>query len=120
MNDPVMESFGRLMLATELRAVRYYWTVRENNRHIFPEPIKKYGVLGQLQEDGIFYYMINWECDPDQFPQRHACLVGIQLIPIMSISHWYVDQVRPQLYQKSLGIWIFGPRHAGKYMFKYK
>ncbi|PIK60216.1 hypothetical protein BSL78_02844 [Apostichopus japonicus] len=53
---------------------------------------KEVRLLGQLQEDGIFYYMINWECDPDQFPQRHACLVGIQLIPIMSISHWYVDQ----------------------------
>lgn len=92
MKDPVMEAFGRLMTATELRATRYYWTVRENNRHIFPEPLQTYGVLGQLQEDGIFYYTLNWECDPDQFPQRHACIVGIQLIPIMSISHWYMDQ----------------------------
>lgn len=92
MNDPVMESMGRLMLATELRATRFYWTVRDDNQHIFPEPILKYGVLGQLQEDGIFYYTLNWACDPDQFPQRHACIVGIQLIPIMSISHWYVDQ----------------------------
>ena len=45
-------------------------------------------------DDAIFYYTLNWQCDPFEFPMRHACLVGIQVIPITSISYLYMDQVR--------------------------
>ncbi len=94
MEDDNLKVIGQLTLATEIRATREYWHVRPHNRHFFPPMLQKWGVLGQLQEDGIYYYTLNWECTPDQFPQRHACLVGIQIIPIISVSHLYMDQVR--------------------------
>ncbi|XP_071488268.1 uncharacterized protein [Diadema antillarum] len=92
LNDPVLQGTGQLMTATEIRSTRHYWHVREDNRHLFPTIIQELGVIGQFQEDGIYYYTLNWPCEPDQFPQRHACIVGIQLIPITSVSHLYMDQ----------------------------
>eukprot|EP00057_Strongylocentrotus_purpuratus_P035537 XP_799941.3 PREDICTED: uncharacterized protein LOC577077 [Strongylocentrotus purpuratus] len=92
MNDTNLQAIGQLTTATEIRATRQYWQVRENNRHLFPSLIQRWGVIGQLQEDGIFYYTLNWPCEPDQFPQRHACIVGIQIIPIISVSYLYMDQ----------------------------
>ena len=94
LNDPTLKGIGQITLATEIRAVRNYWHVRPDNRHRFPPMLQKWGVLGMLQEDGIYYYTLNWACEPDQFPQRHACLVGIQIIPITSVSHLFMDQVR--------------------------
>ena len=93
LNDPTLKGIGQITLATEIRAVRNYWHVRPDNKHRFPPMLQKWGVLGMLQEDGIYYYTLNWECEPDQFPQRHACLVGIQIIPITSVSHLFMDQV---------------------------
>ncbi|XP_041459073.1 uncharacterized protein LOC121410825 [Lytechinus variegatus] len=92
MNDTNLQAIGQITTATEIRAAKTYWQVRENNRHLFPSLIQRWGVIGQLQEDGIFYYTLNWPCEPDQFPQRHACIVGIQIIPIISISYLYMDQ----------------------------
>ncbi|XP_038058080.1 uncharacterized protein LOC119729546 [Patiria miniata] len=87
-----LRAIGQLTLATEIRATRHYWHVRPYNQHLFPPLIREYGVIGQLQEDGIFYYMLNWACAPDQFPQTHACIVGIQLLPITAVSHLYMDK----------------------------
>ncbi|XP_064647154.1 uncharacterized protein LOC135499995 [Lineus longissimus] len=86
-----MKHVGQLMLATEIRSVREYWHVRAHNRHIFPPILQGYGTIGQLAEDAIFYYTLNWPCWPYEFPMRHACLVGIQLIPVMSVSNLFMD-----------------------------
>jgi len=93
LGDPVMTKVGQLMLATEIRSVREYYHVRSYNRHLFPSVIQDYGTIGQFAEDAIFYYTLNWPCDPQEFPMRHACLVGIQVIPIISVSGLYMDQV---------------------------
>ncbi|KAI8483573.1 hypothetical protein Bbelb_386660, partial [Branchiostoma belcheri] len=92
LGDDTMKHVGQLTLATEIRSVRHYWHVRNYNRHIFPEYIKTYGTIGQFAEDAIFYYTLNWPCWPYEFPMRHACLVGIQVIPIISVSNLYMDQ----------------------------
>jgi len=92
LGDNVMKSVGQIMLATEIRSVREYYHVRTNNRRLFPSHILQYGTIGQFAEDAIFYYTLNWPCDPPEFPMRHACLVGIQVIPIMSISRYFMDQ----------------------------
>ncbi|XP_066271208.1 uncharacterized protein [Branchiostoma lanceolatum] len=92
LGDDVMKQVGQITLATEIRSVRHYWHVRNYNRHIFPEYIKTYGTIGQFAEDAIFYYTLNWPCWPYEFPMRHACLVGIQVIPIISVSNLYMDQ----------------------------
>ncbi|XP_071940914.1 uncharacterized protein [Antedon mediterranea] len=92
LGDVTMQNIGRLMLATEIRSTREYWHVRAHNKHIFPPIIQNFGVLGQMQEDGIFYYTLSWPCNPDQFPERHACIVGLQILPITSVSKHYMDQ----------------------------
>ena len=38
-------------------------------------------------------YTLYWPCGPNIFPARHACLVGIQVIPITAIANYYMDQV---------------------------
>jgi endo-1,3(4)-beta-glucanase len=92
LGDATMQSVGQLMLAVEIRSVREYYHVRANNQYFFPQHIKDYGTIGQFAEDAIFYYTLNWPCDPYEFPMRHACLVGIQVIPIISVSGLYMDQ----------------------------
>ncbi|XP_077988193.1 uncharacterized protein LOC144442692 [Glandiceps talaboti] len=92
LKDDTMKHIGQLTLATEIRSVREYWHVRSHNRELFPPLIQDYGTIGQFAEDAIFYYTLNWPCDPAEFPMRHACLVGIQVIPITSISYLYQDQ----------------------------
>jgi len=92
LGDTTMQQVGQLMLATEIRSVRHYYHVRSYNRGIFPPHIQQYGTIGQFAEDAIFYYTLNWPCDPPEFPMRHACLVGIQIIPIISVSYLYMDQ----------------------------
>ena len=46
-----------------------------------------------MTEPDFYAYTLNWPCDPNIFPQRHACLVGIQVIPITAVSKYWVDQV---------------------------
>ncbi len=93
LGDPVIELTGQAMLATELHSVRSYYTVRDDNLDHFPPHILDYGAIGMFAEDNIFLYTLNWPCAPEEFPMRHACLIGIQILPITSISHLYMDQV---------------------------
>ncbi|CAH1789729.1 unnamed protein product, partial [Owenia fusiformis] len=111
LGDTVMEQTGQVLLATELRAVRWYFTVRNDNYHLFPQYIKEFGAMGQIAEDSFFVYTLNWPCDPFEFPMRHACLVGIQIIPITSISKYYMDQVWASRVRNSCS-WALDPWSA--------
>jgi len=68
--------------------------VRSHNRAQFPPVIQDTGVVGMVGEDSFYAYTLNWPCDPNRFPMRHACLVGIQVIPITAVSRLWVDKVR--------------------------
>jgi len=92
LGDEIMEQTGQLMLATEIRSVREYYHVRDHNRMNFPPIIRDYGTIGMFGEESIFLYTLNWPCEPFEFPMRHACLVGIQVIPITSVSYLYQDR----------------------------
>ena len=94
MGDDVIEYFGRLLLATEIFSVREYYHVRSDNFGHFPPLIQDYGAIGMFSEEAIFMYTLYWPCNPNIFPARHACLVGIQVIPITSIASYYMDEVR--------------------------
>ena len=108
LDNDTMTQVGRLMLATEIRSVREYYHLRAHNTHLFPPHLQEYGAIGQFAEDAIFYYTLNWACEPSEFPMRHACLVGIQVIPISSISGLFVDQVRGE-WIKALDNAIYRP-----------
>lgn len=88
-----MEDFGRLMLAMEIHSVREYYHVREHNVQNFPPYIQQYGAIGMFSEEAILMYTLYWPCGPNVFPARHACLVGIQVLPITSVSGYFMDQV---------------------------
>ncbi|XP_060605019.1 uncharacterized protein LOC132757683 [Ruditapes philippinarum] len=91
-NDKSLQHAGQVMLAMELLSVREYWQVRQHNRDHFPPIIQDTGVCGQIAEDSFYVYTLDWPCDPNRFPMRHACLVGIQIIPITSVSKYWVDK----------------------------
>ncbi|XP_045173463.2 uncharacterized protein LOC123535015 [Mercenaria mercenaria] len=91
-NDKNLQHVGQVMLAMELLSVREYWQVRKHNRDHFPPIIQDTGVCGQIAEDSFYVYTLDWPCDPNRFPMRHACLVGIQIIPITSVSKYWVDK----------------------------
>lgn len=91
--DQRLQHSGQVMLAMELLSVREYWQVRQHNRQNFPPIIQETGVCGQIAEDSFYVYTLDWPCDPNRFPMRHACLVGIQVIPITSVSKYWVDKV---------------------------
>ncbi|KAL4223236.1 hypothetical protein ACF0H5_016708 [Mactra antiquata] len=91
-NDKKLQHVGQTMLAMELTSVREYWQVRAHNRDHFPPLIQDTGVCGQIAEDSFYVYTLNWPCEPNVFPMRHACLVGIQVIPITAVSKYWVDQ----------------------------
>ncbi|KAL4223161.1 hypothetical protein ACF0H5_016633 [Mactra antiquata] len=91
-NDKKLQHVGQTMLAMELTSVREYWQVRAHNRDHFPPLIQDTGVCGQITEDSFYVYTLNWPCEPNVFPMRHACLVGIQVIPITAVSKYWVDQ----------------------------
>ena len=55
--------------------------------------LQRNGVVGMIAEMAWYVYTLNWPCDPNRFPMRHACLVGIQVIPITAVSKYWVDQV---------------------------
>ena len=93
MNDPVLMHTGQVMLAMEVLSVREYWQVRMHNRDHFPPIIQDTGVVGQIAEENFYTYTLNWPCAPNVFPMRHACLVGIQVIPITAVSRYWMDQV---------------------------
>lgn len=67
--------------------------VRAHNRNHFPPMLQKTGVVGQIAEGAWYVYTLDWPCDPNRFPMRHGCLVGIQVIPITAVSKHWVDQV---------------------------
>ncbi|GFO20907.1 endo-1,3(4)-beta-glucanase 1 [Plakobranchus ocellatus] len=90
--DKNMKQTGQILLAMEIHSVREYWQVRAHNRDHFPPVIQKNGVVGMITEPDFYAYTLNWPCDPNIFPQRHACLVGIQIIPITAVSKYWMDQ----------------------------
>ncbi|XP_013398156.1 uncharacterized protein LOC106164701 [Lingula anatina] len=92
LGDRTMQHMGQLMLTQELYSVREYWQVRRHNRHLFPPVIQDYGVVGMLAENNYFLYTLNWPCEPNWFPMRHACLTGIQMIPLTAVSKYWVDK----------------------------
>ncbi|XP_025097413.1 uncharacterized protein LOC112565819 [Pomacea canaliculata] len=91
-NDPYLKHAGQLHLAMEIASVREYWQVRAHNRNHFPPMLQKTGVVGQIAEGAWYVYTLDWPCDPNRFPMRHGCLVGIQVIPITAVSKHWVDQ----------------------------
>ena len=93
LSNQAVEDIGRLLLAMEIHSVREYYHVRDHNRHNFPPFIQQYGAIGMFSEEAIYMYTLYWPCDPNIFPARHACLVGIQVIPITAIAKYYMDEV---------------------------
>ncbi|BFZ06759.1 hypothetical protein BsWGS_09798 [Bradybaena similaris] len=91
-NDQNLKQTGQVLLAMEIQSVREYWQVRNHNRAHFPPVIQNYGVVGMITESDFYAYTLDWPCWPNIFPQRHACLVGIQVIPITAVSKYWVDQ----------------------------
>lgn len=81
------------MLALEIASVREYYHVRDHNFNQFPPILQKFGAVGQIAEDSFYVYTLDWGCDPNVFPMRHGCLVGIQIIPITSVSRYWMDKV---------------------------
>ncbi|KAK6962124.1 endo-1 3(4)-beta-glucanase 1, partial [Biomphalaria glabrata] len=65
--------------------------VRSHNRNHFPPILQNFGVVGMITESDFYAYTLNWPCDPNIFPQRHGCLVGIQVIPITAVSKYWMD-----------------------------
>ncbi|RUS74245.1 hypothetical protein EGW08_017983 [Elysia chlorotica] len=90
--DDNMRQTGQILLAMEIHSVREYWQVRAHNKAHFPPAIQEYGVVGMVTEPAFFAYTLNWPCYPNIFPQRHACLVGIQVIPITAVSKYWMDK----------------------------
>ncbi|OWF42274.1 Endo-1,3(4)-beta-glucanase 1 [Mizuhopecten yessoensis] len=91
-NDDIMKKTGQVTLATEIESVREYFHVRNHNEAHFPPIIRGYGAVGQIAEDNFYVYTLNWPCAPNVFPMRHACLIGIQIIPITAASKYWMDQ----------------------------
>ena len=92
-NDPILRATGQVMLAMETASVREYWQVRDHNYNQFPPILQQYGVVGQIAEESFYVYTLDWGCDPNVFPMRHGCLVGIQVIPITAASRYWMDKV---------------------------
>ncbi|XP_055868540.1 uncharacterized protein LOC106053486 [Biomphalaria glabrata] len=90
-NDDNMRQTGQILLALEVASVREYWQVRSHNRNHFPPILQNFGVVGMITESDFYAYTLNWPCDPNIFPQRHGCLVGIQVIPITAVSKYWMD-----------------------------
>ncbi|CAL1545785.1 unnamed protein product [Lymnaea stagnalis] len=91
-NDQNLKQTGQILLALEVASVREYWQVRNHNRNHFPPILQNFGVVGMITEADFYAYTLNWPCDPNIFPQRHGCLVGIQVIPITAVSKYWMDQ----------------------------
>ncbi|XP_033747949.1 endo-1,3(4)-beta-glucanase 1-like [Pecten maximus] len=91
-NDDVLKKTGQVTLATEIESVKEYFHVRNHNEAHFPPIIRGYGAVGQIAEDNFYVYTLNWPCAPNVFPMRHACLIGIQIIPITAASKYWMDQ----------------------------
>ncbi|XP_013414620.1 uncharacterized protein LOC106176683 [Lingula anatina] len=106
-----VEQMGRLMLAQEIASVREYWQVRPHNLHHFPPTLQTYGVVGQIGEGSFYLYTLDWACDPNWFPMRHACLVGIQSIPITAVSKYWMDKDWAVSVSKVCG-WALNPTSA--------
>lgn len=91
--DSRLKHTGQVLLAMEIASVREYWHVRDHNYNHFPPLIQKSGAVGMIGEQSFYMYTLNWPCDPNVFPQRHACLIGIQVMPITSVSKYWLDKV---------------------------
>ncbi|KAH3888810.1 hypothetical protein DPMN_012848 [Dreissena polymorpha] len=107
LNDKRLQHTGQVLLAMEILSVREYWQVRAHNRNHFPPIIQETGVVGMIGEDSFYAYTLNWPCDPNVFPMRHACLVGIQVIPITAVSKYWMDQEWAASIQRSCTAAIF-------------
>ncbi|XP_071178751.1 uncharacterized protein [Mytilus edulis] len=90
--DSRLKHTGQVLLAMEIASVREYWHVRDHNYNHFPPLIQKSGAVGMIGEQSFYLYTLNWPCDPNVFPQRHACLIGIQVMPITSVSKYWLDK----------------------------
>ncbi|XP_060068686.1 uncharacterized protein LOC132548810 [Ylistrum balloti] len=91
-NDDIVKKTGQVTLAMEIESVKEYFQVRNHNEAHFPPTIRGYGAVGQIAEDNFYVYTLNWPCAPNVFPMRHACLIGIQIIPITAASKYWMDR----------------------------
>lgn len=91
-NDDILRKTGQVTLAMEIESVKEYFQVRNHNEAHFPPIIRGYGAVGQIAEDNFYVYTLNWPCAPNLFPMRHACLIGIQIIPITAASKYWMDK----------------------------
>ncbi|ESP04325.1 hypothetical protein LOTGIDRAFT_237425 [Lottia gigantea] len=112
--DKNMKHTGQILLATEILSVREYWQVRQHNRQHFPPILQQFGVVGQIAENAWYVYTLDWACDPNKFPMRHGCLVGIQVIPITAVSKYWVDQEWAKSIKQTCD-WAINPSSAPKY-----
>lgn len=114
LNDPILRGTGQVMLALEIASVREYYHVRDHNFNQFPPILQKFGAVGQIAEDSFYVYTLDWGCDPNVFPMRHGCLVGIQIIPITAVSRYWMDKDWAKHILQSCD-WAINPSHATDY-----
>ncbi|XP_065934126.1 uncharacterized protein [Magallana gigas] len=114
LNDPILRGTGQVMLALEIASVREYYHVRDHNFNQFPPILQKFGAVGQITEDSFHVYTLDWGCDPNVFPMRHGCLVGIQIIPITAVSRYWMDKDWAKHILQSCD-WAINPSHATDY-----
>ncbi|XP_048238379.1 uncharacterized protein LOC124110988 [Haliotis rufescens] len=115
-NDANLKHSGQVLLAMELLSVREYWQVRQHNRAHFPQAFQKTGVVGQIAENAFYVYTLDWACDPNKFPMRHGCLVGIQIIPLTAVSKFWVDKEWAHSIQQTCE-WAIDPQSAPDYKY---
>ncbi|XP_062571613.1 uncharacterized protein LOC134233642 isoform X1 [Saccostrea cucullata] len=114
LDDPILRGTGQVMLALEIASVREYYHVRDHNFNQFPPILQKFGVVGQIAEDSFYVYTLDWGCDPNVFPMRHGCLVGIQIIPITAVSKYWMDKDWAKHILQTCD-WAINPSHATDY-----
>ncbi|KAK3084979.1 hypothetical protein FSP39_022319 [Pinctada imbricata] len=112
--DPILRATGQVMLAMETASVREYWHVRDHNYNQFPPVLQEYGAVGMIAESSFYAYTLNWGCDPNVFPMRHGCLVGIQVIPITAASKYWMDKDWAKHILKTCD-YAINPNHAQEY-----
>ncbi|XP_050419050.2 uncharacterized protein LOC126832341 [Patella vulgata] len=112
--DQQLRHVGQIMLASEILSVREYWQVRQHNRHNFPPMLQQIGVVGQIAENAFYVYTLDWACDPNRFPMRHGCLVGIQVIPLTAASKYWVDKEWASSIKQSCE-WAIDPAQSPQY-----
>ncbi|CAH6421015.1 Glycosyl hydrolase family 81 [uncultured virus] len=102
LNNGVMSDAGRVCLALEVRAAQTYYQLTAANADNYPAAF-----FENSQEVSILFmtfaaYDLYWPCAPDSWPQRHACMTMIEVLPVTEITRdavqtAWIDAVTPKM-----------------------